>query len=68
MLCGQVETESGNGKRKRKAGTESWNGNRELKREMVVNAYILLLYAMVVGIQLNHEYVQAIIYELLTQG
>ena len=42
------ETESGNGKRKRKAGTESWNGNRELKREMVVNAYILLLYAMIV--------------------
>ena len=45
-----METKSGNGKRKRKwkAGTESWNGNRELKREMVVNAYILLLYAMIV--------------------
>ena len=40
----------GNGKRKRKAETESWNGNRELKREMVVNAYILLLYAMIVDL------------------
>ena len=35
-------------RRKRKAETESWNGNRELKREMVVNSYILLLYAMIV--------------------
>ena len=37
-------------RRKRKAETESWNGNRELKREMVVNAYILLLYAMIVDL------------------